>query len=140
MGYAIGVLAAMLVSAFARVTGFDRDRAFFPTVLVVVAHYYLLFAAIGGSTRAFLIESLTMAAFVLLAVAGFKRGPALVATGLIAHGVFDVLHSGIVSNPGVPEWWPAFCMAFDVVAGVLVMVVPTPDRTARGIASATPPA
>jgi len=114
MGYAIGIVLALCVSVFARVVGLDRDRAFYPTVLVVIASYYVLFGVMGGSTRALIVESLVMSAFTLAAVIGFKRSPWLVVAGLAAHGTFDFFHASIVTNPGVPRWWPAFCLAFDV--------------------------
>jgi hypothetical protein len=34
--------------------------------------------------------------------------------GLSAHGIFDFLHGHLVSNPGVPLWWPQFCLAYDL--------------------------
>ena len=52
IGYVVGAVLAPLVSVFARLTGLDRDRAFYPTVLLVVASYYVLFAVMGGSLRA----------------------------------------------------------------------------------------
>jgi hypothetical protein len=122
MGYVIGVCVAMLVAGFARVVGLDRDRGFYPTVLVVVASYYVLFAVMGGSTRAVVLELTTMGVFVLAAVAGLKHASWIVLAGLAAHGVFDFLHASIVSNPGVPEWWPAFCGAYDVAAPAIVLV------------------
>ena len=117
MGYGIGSLLALGVSLFARSVGLDRDRAFYPTVLIVVASYYVLFAVMGGTTRALIIESSVMIAFLLVAVAGFKRNLWMVAAALVGHGVFDFFHAGIVTNAGVPAWWPAFCMAYDVCAG-----------------------
>jgi hypothetical protein len=114
LGYAVGVSLALLVCTFARETGFDSDRAFYPTVLVVIASYYVLFAVMGGSTRALVLESVAMTAFVVCAVAGFKRNAWLVVAALAAHGVFDFLHAHLVNNPGVPEWWPAFCLSFDL--------------------------
>ena len=27
-----------------------------------------------------------------------------------------VLHGQLIANPGVPAWWPQFCLAYDVVA------------------------
>ena len=114
MPYAVGIVLAVLICAFARAVGFDRDRAFYPTVLVVTASYYGLFAVIGGSMRALALESLVMTAFVIAAVAGFKGNLWLVAAGFGAHAVFDVVHGDLVDNPGVPAWWPAFCMTIDV--------------------------
>jgi hypothetical protein len=124
MRYAVGTLVALLVFTFARSVGFDRDRAFYPTVLVVIASYYVLFAVMGGSTRAVVLESLVMTAFTLVAVAAFKRNLWLVVAAIAAHGIFDVFHVYIVNNPGVPEWWPAFCLAVDV--GIAVCLAWSP--------------
>jgi hypothetical protein len=117
MAYGIGIALALIVAVFARLTGLDRDRAFYTTVAIVVASYYLLFAAIGGSERTLVVEVIVMIAFVAVAVVGFKFNLWLVAVALAGHGVLDVLHGRVVTNPGVPEWWPAFCMTFDIAAG-----------------------
>jgi hypothetical protein len=120
VGYATGTLVAAVVAVFARVVGFDRERSFYSAVLIVVAHYYVLFAAMAGSMRALAIESIGLAAFAICAAVGFRRRYMLVAAGLVGHGVFDFFHAGLVDNPGVPAWWPPFCLSFDVVAGAWV--------------------
>lgn len=120
MNYAVGFVLALLVAAFGRVAGFDRDRAFYATVLVVVASYYVLFAAVGGTPSAVALESIAMAAFVILAVVGFRGRTGLVAAGLVAHGLFDAVHGRLIANAGVPASWPGFCLAFDVTAGALL--------------------
>jgi len=117
MGYGIGSLLAIFVSLFARSVKFDRDRAFYPTVLIVIASYYVLFAVMGGTVHALIIESCVMTVFLLVAVVGFKFNLWIVAAALAGHGVFDFFHGRIVTNAGVPEWWPAFCLAYDVCAG-----------------------
>src|SRR2546422_7347756 len=109
MGYAIGIVLALCVSVFARVVGLDRDRAFYPTLLVVIASYYVLFAVMGGSGHALVMETLVMTGFLLVAVIGFKKNLWLVVAALAAHGVFDFFHGRVVVNHGVPAWWPAFC-------------------------------
>ena len=115
MGYVVGTALGLVTCAFARTVGFDRDRAFYPTVLIVVASYYVLFAVIGGSTLTLAIELGLMSAFVLLAVIGFTRNLWLVVAGIAAHGVMDFLvHGRIVENRGMPAWWPAFCGSFDI--------------------------
>ena len=118
MGYAIGGLLSVAVAVFARAVGLDRDRAFYPTVLIVVGSYYVLFAVMGGTTGALMAELVGMMVFVAAAVVGFRRSMWIVAAGLVGHGVFDFVHAGIVENAGVPEFWPAFCGAYDVGAGV----------------------
>jgi hypothetical protein len=40
--------------------------------------------------------------------------------GLIGHGTFDFVHHFFIDNPGVPRWWPGFCLAFDALFGVLM--------------------
>jgi len=39
MAYVIGLVLALAVSAYASALGLDRDRAFYPTVLIVIALY-----------------------------------------------------------------------------------------------------
>ena len=75
MEYLIGVVMALAIGFFASAVGFDRNRAFYPVVMIVIASYYALFALMGGS-----------------------------------------LHSHLVSNPGVPGWWPGWCLSYDVTA------------------------
>ena len=120
MEYLVGLLVAVLVWTFALVTRFNRDGAFYPTVLIIVGHYYVLFAVMAGSSHAIINESIAGAVFVLLAVAGFRRSLWIAAVGLVGHGVFDFFHHLLIANPGVPAFWPGFCLSFDVVAGALL--------------------
>jgi hypothetical protein len=117
---AIGAGLALFVGFGARLVGWDRDRAFYSTVLVVVATYYALFAVMGGSVHALGAESLPIAAFTVASVVGFRRSMWLVAAGLVGHGIFDLAHGQWIENPGVPVWWPRFCMAYDVTAGAFL--------------------
>jgi hypothetical protein len=112
----IGVALAWAVVLFARLAGFDRDRAFYPTVVVVVASYYVLFAVLSGSMHAVLSESVVMALFVGMAVAGFRSSAWVAIAALAGHGVFDAVHGHLLHNAGMPTWWPAFCGSFDVGA------------------------
>ncbi|HET6463596.1 MAG TPA: hypothetical protein VFH33_07330, partial [Candidatus Krumholzibacteria bacterium] len=47
---------------------------------------------------------------------GFKSSLWLVVAALAGHGIFDSFHGRVISNPGVPDFWPAFCAAYDVTA------------------------
>jgi hypothetical protein len=78
MAYVVGVVLSLGVASLARLVGFDRDRAFYLILLIVIASCYVLFAGLAG------------------------------------HGIFDAFHPNILDSPGVPVWWPAFCLAFDV--------------------------
>jgi hypothetical protein len=129
MGTIVGIVVGLCASLLGRVAGFDRDRAFYPTLLIVVASYYVLFAAMGGSTPALLTESAVMMGFVAAAVAAFRWRLWIAAAGLVGHGVFDVLvHGHVVTNPGMPPWWPPFCAAFDITAGAFLAWLLMRDR------------
>lgn len=113
----VGLALAFGVGIFATVSGFDRDRAFYPTVLIVIASYYCLFAIIGeGSPTLLGYEIVLFALFAGLAVIGFRTSLWFVAVGLLAHGLSDFVRGDLISNRGVPIWWPIFCGAFDVAA------------------------
>ncbi len=116
MEYAIGIVLALAVSGLATAAGFDRDRAFYPVLAMVIASYYGLFAIMGGSAGTLMAESAVLAAFVLISILGFKLNLWLIVAALFAHGVFDFLHARLIPNPGVPAWWPGFCLTYDVAA------------------------
>ena len=118
MAYLVGVILALGICGFATAVGFDRDRSFYPTVTIVVASYYALFAVMGGGTAVLLRESIGIVVFLLVAVAGFKWNLWLLVAALAGHGTFDLIHGSLIANAGVPLWWPPFCLAFDVVAAI----------------------
>jgi general stress protein CsbA len=113
--FVIGIVASAGIAVFARKVGLDRDGAFYPTVMIVIALYYVLFAVMTGSMQTVLAESV-MVLFAAAAVAGFKSSAWLVAAALAGHGAFDAIHGYVIDNPGVPMWWPAWCFAYDVGA------------------------
>ena len=114
MALVIGVLLGLAVGALGAGAGFDRDRAFYPVVTIVVASYYSLFAVMGASTQVVVLESLVGMIFLAAAVAGFKSSLWIVVAALAAHGISDLSHGAVIPNPGVPSWWPEFCLAIDV--------------------------
>ena len=116
MALAVGATLAFAVGLFGTGAGLDRERSFYPVVTIVVASYYALFAAMGASPHALVLESLAGAVFLLAAVSGFRSSLWLVVAALAAHGVFDLGHARFISNPGVPAWWPEFFLAYDVTA------------------------
>ena len=116
MALLVGVLLAVVVGVFATGVGLDRDRAFYPVVTIVVASYYALFAVMGASTHVLALELLGGAVFVCAAVAGFRWSLWIAVLALAGHGLFDFVHASVITDPGVPTWWPPFCLAYDVTA------------------------
>jgi hypothetical protein len=69
------------------------------------------------------------------AVIGFRTNPWLIVAALAGHGLMDLVHHELVSNPGIPSYWPGFCAAFDIVAAFYLALLlgcrrkgDTPDR------------
>jgi hypothetical protein len=118
MPYVIGVVLGLFVALLSRFAGFDRDRALYPAILIVIAWYYVLFAVMGDSSRAIGLESAGMLVFTAVAVVGFRSNLWWVAAGTAGHGLFDSVHDRLIANPGMPAWWPAFCGTIDVALAV----------------------
>ena len=125
----IGVALALAVSLYARVVGLDRDRAFYPTVLAVIALIYDLFSVMGASTRVLLLEAAVTCVFLIAVAIGFRRSLWIVAAGLLAHGLYDFAHPWLFANPGVPGFWPPFCLGYDAMAAawLAAALVKRPD-------------
>ena len=113
---ASGLVAALVVAVAARASGFDRDRSFYPMVLVVIALLYVLFGVEDGAASVVAAEAAVALAFVALSVAAFRRrSPALLAAGLALHGAWDLAHPVVLpASNAVPSWWPAFCIGVDL--------------------------
>jgi len=81
-----------------------------------------------------MLESLVGAVFLALAAAGFRSSLWVVVAALAGHGIFDLAHGSLIANPGVPGWWPAFCLMYDVTAATYLAWLLTRGR----IRAATP--
>jgi len=123
MAFLIGAATALAAAAFAAASGFDRSRAFYPTVLFVIASYYVLFAVMGGAPGVLGPELALFGLFAAAAVLAFRWNLWLAVLALAAHGVLDLGHAALIRNPGTPAWWPPFCMAYDLCAAACLSVI-----------------
>ena len=121
--FGVGAVLAFMVGMFAHVVGYDRDRAFYATVLTVVGSLYVLFAVMADAGQALILEIAFFGAFAAIAAIGFRRSLWIVAAGLALHGVFDFVRHSFLTAPGAPQWWPAFCGAYDVVAALFLAML-----------------
>ena len=126
--FAIGVVLALAVGVFLTVLGMDRDRSLYPAIMLVIAFLYSLFAVMGGSSDALLADGALGVLFAALAVVGFMRSLWLVVAALALHGAFDFVHAFFIHNAGVPDFWPAFCSAYDFTAAAYLAVLISRDR------------
>ena len=128
----VGAVLALAVGLFTSGWGLDRDRALYPVFMMVIAAYYVLFAAMGAPTHVLILEVLVAAAFVAAAVLGFRVSLWVAAVALAAHGIFDLIHHRVIPNPSVPMWWPPFCMAYDVAAAAYLASLLRSGRVRAG--------
>lgn len=132
MEFIVGIALALLAYAATHWQGLDRERVFYPTVMIAIATYYVVFAVIDGRGPVLLSEIAIAAAFSAVAVLGFKRNMWLVVAALAGHGVMDAFHHLLVPNMGVPKVWPGFCLAYDITAAGLLAYLLRRRAEARG--------
>ena len=101
MAYLVGVLLCVAVVICAAVIGFDRERSFYSTMLMVIASYYVLFAAMGATQRILVLE---------IALAG---GFGWIVQSVMPSGGAGIVLLGILAWPFV-----AFRSLYDHVAAV----------------------
>jgi hypothetical protein len=123
MNYVIGIVLALATCGAALSLPRNRDRWFYPAMVVVIVLFDVLFAVMAGDRNALLLEAAILVAYVVMALLSYKFSLWLAVVALAAHGVFDLTHSLLFHNGGIPEWWPGFCMAFDVVAALFLCVL-----------------
>jgi hypothetical protein len=71
-----------------------------------------------GGGAGLIMEIGFFAVFAAMAAIGFRTSLWTVAAGLALHGLFDFVRHSYAPAPGAPEWWPAFCGAYDMVAAL----------------------
>jgi hypothetical protein len=92
----------LAVAGLAIIIGLDREPAFYPTVLIVVASYYVLFALMEASGRALVIEIVVASGFVLFAIIGYKRNLWLVPSRLFGTEASISLITYSLKTPAYP--------------------------------------
>jgi uncharacterized protein DUF6010 len=124
----IGLMAAAGAILFVRkYLAPKAEQIFYAGFLVMIAAFYLAFAAYYGAAEAWRTELTAVAIFAALALLG-ARLPAALMAGYLFHGLWDFVHelqghgSGSGFEPGqltaIPLAYGIFCAVFDfTVAG-----------------------
>ena len=125
----IGLLSAIgSILVFRRMFQGRWEQIFWACFLVVIAAFYLSFAAyFGASPHAWRTELIGVAVFLVCAVCGLFFRSAI-AVGYVMHGLWDLSHSFAGSSlaglsiTDIPLGYGLFCSTFDfVVAGYLMV-------------------
>src|SRR5215469_10907803 len=89
---AIGFMAVTGAICIARKTLAPRaEQIFYGMFLVMIAAFYLAFAAYFGAATAWRLESIAVAAFAAMGLLG-ARLPLVLIVGYFLHGLWDLLH------------------------------------------------
>jgi Family of unknown function (DUF6010) len=127
--FVIGLLGAIgSIFIFRRIFQGRWEQMFWAFFLVVIAAFYLSFAAyFGASTHAWQTEVVGVGVFLVCAVGGLFFRPA-VAAGYVVHGLWDLSHSlsgsslAGLSLTEIPLGYGVFCATYDLtVACHLIM-------------------
>lgn len=120
----IGVLVAAIVVLRFRAQKLESTRWAYPVLLATFPVYYWVFAAYASDYTALLGELIAGVAFLVIAYVAYAfRSFAtllLLSVGYVAHAAYDFSHDALLSNAGVPTWWPEFCGSVDVLLGCYV--------------------
>jgi Family of unknown function (DUF6010) len=128
----IGLLSAIgSILVFRRMFQGRWEQIFWTSFLVVIAAFYLSFAAyFGASIPAWQTEAVGVAVFLFCAVVGLFSRPAI-AVGYVMHRVWDLSHSlsgttltGL-SITEIPLGYGIFCSTFDFVVACYLMISAT---------------
>jgi hypothetical protein len=131
----VGLLGAMgSILVFRRIFQGRWEQIFWTAFLVVIAAFYLSFAAyFEASTHAWWTEVSGIVVFLVFAVGGlFSRSA--IAVGYVMHGLWDLSHclSGSslagLSITDIPLGYGIFCSSYDFVVAFYLMTSDTAWR------------
>jgi hypothetical protein len=128
----IGLLSAIgSILVVRRIFQGRWEQIFWASFLVVIAAFYLSFAAyFGASTQAWQTEGVVIVAFLFCAVVGLFFRPAI-AVGYVMHGLWDLSHSLSGSSLGglpiteIPLGYDIFCSTYDFIVACYLMISDT---------------
>lgn len=115
VGAAVGVLtivAARLIRG---------ERWLYSLGLLVLPGLYAFFA-LRADEQAVGIKEMTfgvpwVVAGLVFALVSIRRSAVVVGVFWLLHGLYDLVHGRLITNPGVPGWYPIFCFVVDAVVG-----------------------
>jgi hypothetical protein len=125
----IGLFSAIgSIFVFRRIFQGRWEQIFWASWLVLIAAFYLSFAAyFGASTHAWQTEAVAVAIFLVCAAGGLFFRPAI-AVGYVIHGLWDLSHCLFGSSLAglsiteIPLGYALFCSTYDFVVAYYLMI------------------
>jgi hypothetical protein len=115
IGAAVGVLTIWVARSI------RGERWLYSLGLITLPSLYASFGLRAGQPDMAAQEMIYGLPYVVAGLAfarvGFRRSAVVVGALWLLHGVYDLVHSRLLANPGVPEGYPIFCFVVDAVIG-----------------------
>lgn len=117
----IGLVAVYVFIRLARRAGPAAELRWYAGGLVVAAGIYVAFGLVlGGRPLGF--ELVQLVVFVMLAMAGIRYSPLILAAGWLLHSGWDALHLHPTLSSHAPQWYVFACLSFDVALAAYIVV------------------
>lgn len=115
VGAAVGVLT-ILLARFIR-----GERWLYSLGLLTLPSLYASFALHAGEPAVGVKEMIFGVPYVVaglvFALVSVRQSAVVVGVFWLLHGLYDLVHSQLITNAGVPGWYPIFCFVVDAVIG-----------------------
>ena len=115
VGATIGVLT-ILLARFIR-----GERWLYSLGLLTLHGLYAFFALQAGEQAVAVREMIYGIPYVVAGIAfafvSVRQSAVVVGVLWLLHGLFDLVHGRLITNTGVPGWYPIWCFMVDAVIG-----------------------
>ncbi len=107
--------------------------------LLILPSLYALFALQAGEQTVAVKEMIYGVPYVVaglvFAFVNVRQSAVVVGAFWLLHGLYDLVHSQLITNTGVPSWYPIWCFAVDVVVGSYLLWLSrrVPDANLRQV-------
>jgi len=119
----IGAAVGVLTIASARF--FRGERWLYSLGLLTLPSIYAFFALQAGEQAVGMKEMLYGVPYVVaglvFAFVSVRRSAVVVGVFWLLHGLYDLVHNQLITNTGVPGWYPVFCFVVDAVIGLYLL-------------------
>ena len=119
----IGVASGVLTIVVARLI--RGQRWFYAIGLLTLPSLYAFFALQAGEQAVGVKEMIYGIPFVVaglvFAFVSIRQSAVVVGAFWILHGLYDLMHSRLITNAGVPGWYPVWCFSVDAVIGAYLI-------------------
>ena len=119
----VGIALGVLTIVAARII--RGQRWLYALGLLTLPSLYAFFALRVGDQPVGVKEMIYGLPFLIaglvFAFVSVRHSAIVVGAFWVLHGVYDLAHSQLITNTGVPGWYPVFCFSVDVVIGGYVL-------------------